>query len=71
MILDLSAIARWARVAVLVAALAWIFGLTPPPGTRIALLVLVGAAMVIDQWLTQQQPTRTVRIPTPRTRQPV
>lgn len=70
MILDLSAIARRARVAVLVAGLAWAFGLTPPPGTRIALLLLVAAAFVIDQWLDQQHPPRAVRIPAPRLRQP-
>ena len=70
MILDLTAIARRARVAVLVAGLAWLFGLTPPPGTRIGLLLLVGAAFVIDQWLSQQHPPRTIRIPTPRTHQP-
>jgi hypothetical protein len=69
MILDLTAIAHRARVAVLVAAMAWLFGLTPPPGTRVALLLLVAAAFVIDQWLTQQQPTRTIRIPAPRNRQ--
>jgi hypothetical protein len=68
-ILDLTAIAHRARVAVLVAGLAWLFGLTPPPGTRIGLLLLVAAAFVIDQWLTQQQPPRTIRIPAPRHRQ--
>lgn len=69
MILDLTAIARRARVAVLVAGLAWVFGLVPPPGTRFGLLLLVGVAFVIDQWLDQQQPPRTVRIPAPRHRQ--
>ncbi|MFE9886853.1 hypothetical protein [Streptomyces scopuliridis] len=59
-------LARRARIAILVAGLAWLFGLAPPPGTRIALVALVAAAIVLDAWLDQQHP-RSPRIPAQRT----
>lgn len=62
MILDLTAIARRARVAVMVAGLAWLFGLIPPPGTRLAVVALVAAVIVFDAWLDQQQPHRPARV---------
>ncbi|MFJ7998993.1 hypothetical protein ACIQ7D_17855 [Streptomyces sp. NPDC096310] len=60
---------RRARIAFLVAGLAWLFGLAPPPGIRIAVVVLVAAAIVLDAWL-DQQPTRRTRIPTQHDHQP-
>lgn len=60
MILDLIAVARQARFAVLFAGMAWLFGIAPPPGLRIALVVMFAAACVIDQWLTQ--PHRAARV---------
>ncbi|MGW2113759.1 hypothetical protein [Streptomyces zhihengii] len=68
MTIDLTAVARHARVATIYILLAWLFGLMPPPGTRLFLVVLFAVACVADQWLTQQQPTRVVRIPTARTK---
>ncbi|WP_030757334.1 hypothetical protein [Streptomyces sp. NRRL F-5135] len=47
---------RRARIAILVAGLAWLFGLAPPPGIRIAVVALVAAAILLDAWLDQQQP---------------
>ena len=60
--------ARMFRVACLFVSMAWTFDLVPPTGVRIGLIVLFAAAVVADQWLTQQQPTRTMRIPTARTK---
>lgn len=42
-----------ARVAVLVAGIAWLFGVMPPPGSRIILAVIVVAAIVFDGWIEQ------------------
>ncbi|MFJ1647980.1 hypothetical protein [Streptomyces sp. NPDC088258] len=60
---------RRARIAFLVAGLAWLFGLAPPPGIRIAVVALVGAAFLLDSWL-DQQPTRRPRIPVQHDHQP-
>ena len=43
------------RVFAILAGLAWIFGIVPPPGMRIALVALVFAAVVADGWLDQQR----------------
>lgn len=43
------------RVFAILAGLAWVFGIVPPPGMRIALVALVLAAVVADGWLDQQR----------------
>lgn len=43
------------RVFAILAGLAWIFGIVPPPGMRIALVALVLAAVVADGWLDKQR----------------
>lgn len=48
------------RVFAILAGLAWIVGLVPPPGTRIALAALVLGAIVADVWLDKQRTVHAV-----------
>lgn len=43
------------RVFAILAGLAWMFGIMPPPGMRVALVALVLAAVVADGWLDKQR----------------
>lgn len=52
------------RVALLVMGLAWLFGLAPSLGTRIAIGVLVLAALVFDGLLDEQRIARPAKAPT-------
>jgi hypothetical protein len=57
------------RVFAILAGLAWIVGIIPPPGTRIALVALVLAAVIADGWLDQQRTHQpATRVPPQRDR---
>ena len=57
-----------ARVALLVAGLAWLVGLVPPAGTRTAVVVLVFVAIAADGWVDEQRIRRNDKVPPPRDR---
>lgn len=52
------------RVALLVMGLAWLFGLAPSLGTRIALALLLLAALAFDGLLDEQRVGRPAKAPT-------
>lgn len=62
MIRDLQAAARRARVLAFFVTLAWLFGMTPPAGSRILLAVLAAAAIAADVYLDDYK----TRAPRPR-----
>ncbi|MFE3326872.1 hypothetical protein [Streptomyces sp. NPDC059176] len=51
------------RVFAILAGLAWIAGIVPPPGMRITLVALVLAAIFADGWLDHQRHAH--RVPAP------
>lgn len=59
---DLIAAARRSRVIALFAALAWLFGVTPPVGSRILLALLAAAALAADVFLDSDR-VRVLRRP--------
>lgn len=55
-----------ARLALLVAGLAWFVGLMPDLGIRLAIAGLVVVAVAADGWLDEQRITRTSTPPRDR-----
>lgn len=55
---DLLAAARRIRVIAFLGALAWLFGIDPPAGQRVLLIVLAAAAVAADLFLDEHK-TRT------------
>lgn len=54
------------RIALMIAGMAWLFGIVPPPPMRILLGVLVVAALVLDAVIDEQKLSRHyVRTKTP------
>jgi hypothetical protein len=62
MIRDLRDAARRTRVLAFFVTLAWLFGMTPPAGSRILLAVLAAAAIAADVFLDDHK----TRVPRPR-----
>lgn len=53
------------RIALMIAGLSWLFGVTPPPGMRVVLAVIVLGALVLDAAIDERRVERTtVRLKT-------
>lgn len=61
MIRDLRDAARRARILAFLVTLTWVFGMTPPAGSRILLVVLAAAAITADVYLDDHKAHRAPR----------